>query len=84
MEKQRDNHIEQNVTEQNTTEQGGIYRKIRDFALDETGVGVIELVLILVVICTSRCLCVLCVYREIFRVMWNMIHSEEMFCVCSN
>lgn len=43
MEKQRDNHIEQNVTEQNTTEQGGIYRKIRDFALDETGVGVIEL-----------------------------------------
>ena len=50
MEKQRDNHIEQNVTEQNTTEQGGIYRKIRDFALDETGVGVIELVLILVVL----------------------------------
>lgn len=49
MEKQRDNHIEQNVTEQHTTEQGGIYRKIRDFALDETGVGVIELVLILVV-----------------------------------
>lgn len=43
MEKQRDNHIEQNVTEQHTTEQGGIYRKIRDFALDETGVGVIEL-----------------------------------------
>lgn len=39
MEKQRDNHIEQNVTEQHTTEQGGIYRKIRDFALDETGVG---------------------------------------------
>lgn len=31
MEKQRDNHIEQNVTEQHTTEQGGIYRKIRDF-----------------------------------------------------
>ena len=52
MEKQRDNHIEQNVTEQNTTEQGGIYRKIRDFALDETGVGVIELVLILVGIFT--------------------------------
>ena len=50
MEKQRDNHIEQNVTEQNTTEQGGIYRKIRDFALDEKGVGVIELVLILVVL----------------------------------
>ena len=50
MEKQRDNHIEQNVMEQNTTEQGGIYRKIRDFALDETGVGVIELVLILVVL----------------------------------
>ena len=48
MEKQRDNHIEQNVMEQNTTEQGGIYRKIREFALDETGVGVIELVLILV------------------------------------
>lgn len=48
MEKQRDNHIEQNITEQHTTEQGGIYRKIRDFALDETGVGVIELVLILV------------------------------------
>lgn len=48
MEKQRDNHIEQNVTEQHTTEQGGIYRKIRDFALDETGVGVIELVLVLV------------------------------------
>lgn len=41
MEKQRDNHIEQNVTEQHTTEQGGIYRKIRDFALDETGVGVL-------------------------------------------
>lgn len=52
MEKQRDNHIEQNVMEQNTTEQGGIYRKIRDFALDETGVGVIELVLILVEIFT--------------------------------
>lgn len=50
MEKQRDNHIEQNVTEQHTTEQGGIYRKIRDFALDETGVGVIELVLILVLV----------------------------------
>ena len=49
MEKQRDNHIEQNVTEQHTTEQGGIYRKIRDFALDETGVGVID-VLILVVL----------------------------------
>lgn len=49
---QRDNHIEQNVTEQHTTEQGGIYRKIRDFALDETGVGVIELVLILVGIFT--------------------------------
>ena len=52
MEKQRDNHIEQNVTEQHTTEQGGIYRKIRDVALDETGVGVIELVLILVGIFT--------------------------------
>ncbi len=84
MEKQRDNHIEQNVMEQNTTDQGGIYRKIRDFALDETGVGVIELVLILVVICTSRCPCVLCVYREILDVIWNMIHREEMFCVCSN
>lgn len=54
MEKQRDNHIEQNVTEQHTTEQGGIYRKIRDFALDETGVGVIELVLILVEIYTYK------------------------------
>ena len=42
MEKQRDNHIEQNVTEQHTTEQGGIYRKIRDFALDETGVGAVS------------------------------------------
>ncbi len=43
MEKQRDNHIEQNVTEQHTTEQGGIYRKIRDFALDETGAGLSRL-----------------------------------------
>ena len=38
----------------------------------------------LVVICTSRCPCVLCVYREILDVIWNMIHREEMFCVCSN
>ena len=57
---------------------------LKEFMAEETGVGVIELVLILVIICTSRCPCVLCVYREIFRVMWNMIHSEEMFCVCSN
>ena len=61
-----------------------LVREVKSFLMDEDGVGVIELVLILVVICTSRCLCVLCVYREIFRVMWNMIHSEEMFCVCSN
>ena len=40
------------IRDRNTTEQGGIYRKIRDFALDETGVGVIELVLILVGIFT--------------------------------
>ena len=58
--------------------------RFREFLIGEEGVGVIEVVLILVVICTSRCLCVLCVYREIFMVMWNMIHSEEMFCVCSN
>lgn len=55
MEKQRDNYIEQNtteknITEQNITEQSRIYGKIRDFALDEMGVGVIELVLILVVL----------------------------------
>lgn len=55
MEKQRDNYIEQNtteknITEQNITEQSRIYGKIRNFALDETGVGVIELVLILVVL----------------------------------
>lgn len=54
------------------------------FWRQEEGVGVIEIVLILVVICTSRCPCVLCVYREIFSVMWDMIHREEMFCVCSN
>lgn len=59
-------------------------KELREFWEDEHGVGVIELVLVLVVICTSRCLCVLCVYREIFMVMWDMIHSEEMFCVCSN
>ena len=59
-------------------------RELSAFMEDDSGVGVIEVVLILVVICTSRCPCVLCVYREIFRVMWNMIHSEEMFCVCSN
>ena len=64
MEKQRDNHIEQNVTEQHTTEQGGIYRKIRDFALDETGVGVIELVLILVGIFTPNSRYILCRYSE--------------------
>lgn len=58
--------------------------ELKRLANDESGVGVIEVVLILVVICTSRCLCVLCVYREIFMVMWDMIHSEEMFCVCSN
>ena len=58
--------------------------RLREFLMEEDGVGVIEVVLILVVICTSRCLCVLCVYREIFMVMWNMIHREEMFCVCSN
>ena len=57
---------------------------LKEFAADEMGVGVIELVLILVVICTSRCPCVLCVYREILDVIWNMIHREEMFCVCSN
>lgn len=62
----------------------GLADEFRAFWADEDGVGVIEVVLILVVICTSRCPCVLCVYREIFRVMWNMIHSEEMFCVCSN
>lgn len=55
-----------------------------EFMRQEDGVGVIEVVLILVVICTSRCPCVLCVYREIFSVMWDMIHREEMFCVCSN
>lgn len=54
------------------------------FWKQEEGVGTIEIVLLLVVICTSRCLCVLCVYREVFMVMWDMIHSEEMFCVCSN
>lgn len=54
------------------------------FWRQEEGVGVIEVVLILVVICTSRCPCVLCVYREILDVIWNMIHREEMFCVCSN
>lgn len=59
-------------------------RELSAFMEDDSGVGVIEVVLILVVICTSRCPCVLCVYREIFGVMWNMIHSEEMFCVCSN
>lgn len=58
--------------------------QLKRFLMEEDGVGVIEVVLILVVICTSRCPCVLCVYREIFGVMWNMIHREEMFCVCSN
>lgn len=59
-------------------------RELSAFMEDDSGVGVIEVVLILVVICTSRRPCVSCVHREIFRVMWNMIHSEEMFCVCSN
>lgn len=59
-------------------------RELSAFMEDDSGVGVIEVVLILVVICTSRCPCVLCVYREIFSVMWDMIHREEMFCVCSN
>ena len=63
---------------------GGVSMQLKRFLKEEDGVGVIEVVLILVVICTSRCPCVLCVYREIFGVMWNMIHSEEMFCVCSN
>lgn len=58
--------------------------QLKRFLMEEDGVGVIEVVLILVVICTSRCPCVSCVHREIFRVMWNMIHNEEMFCVCSN
>ena len=58
--------------------------QLKRFLMEEDGVGVIEVVLILVVICTSRCPCVLCVYREILGVMWDMIHSEEMFCVCSN
>ena len=61
-----------------------LVREVNSFLMDEVGVGVIELVLILVVICTSRCPCVLCVYREILDVIWNMIHREEMFCVCSN
>jgi len=59
-------------------------RELSAFMEDDSGVGVIEVVLILVVICTSRCPCVLCVYREILDVIWNMIHREEMFCVCSN
>ena len=59
-------------------------RELSAFMEDDSGVGVIEVVLILVVICTSRCPCLLCVYREIFSVMWDMIHREEMFCVCSN
>ena len=63
---------------------GGVCMQLKRFLMEEDGVGVIEVVLILVVICTSRCPCVLCVYREIFGVMWNMIHREEMFCVCSN
>lgn len=63
---------------------GGVCMQLKRFLMEEDGVGVIEVVLILVVICTSRCPCVSCVHREIFRVMWNMIHSEEMFCVCSN
>ena len=63
---------------------GGVCMQLKKFLMEEDGVGVIEVVLILVVICTSRCPCVLCVYREIFSVMWDMIHREEMFCVCSN
>lgn len=62
----------------------GLADEFGAFWADEDGVGVIEVVLILVVICTSRCPCVLCVYREILDVIWNMIHREEMFCVCSN
>ena len=58
--------------------------QLKRFLMEEDGVGVIEVVLILVVIFTSRCPCVLCVYREILDVIWNMIHREEMFCVCSN
>ena len=63
---------------------GGVCMQLKRFLMEEDGVGVIEVVLILVVICTSRCPCVLCVYREILDVIWNMIHREEMFCVCSN
>ena len=53
--------------------------QLKRFLMEEDGVGVIEVVLILVVICTSRCPCVLCVYREILDVIWNMIHRERCF-----
>lgn len=47
-----------------------IKREVREFLLQEDGIGVIEVVLILVVICTIDLRCVLCV-------LWRFLTFKE-------
>ena len=47
-----------------------IKREVREFLLQEDGIGVIEVVLILVVICTINLRCVLCV-------LWGFLTFKE-------
>ena len=47
-----------------------IKREVREFLLQEDGIGVIEVVLILVVICTINLRCVLCV-------LWRFLTFKE-------
>lgn len=56
-------------------------RDIKTFIADEQGVGVIELVLILVVICTINLSCVLCVLWVFLTFKGYTVDSFNRSCI---
>lgn len=56
-------------------------KEIREFWKDEQGVGVIELVLVLVVICTINLRCVLCVLWGFLTFKGYTVDSFNRSCI---
>lgn len=58
-----------------------IKREVREFLLQEDGIGVIEVVLILVVICTINLSCVLCVLWVFLTFKGYTVDSFNRSCI---
>lgn len=58
-----------------------IGKEIRDFIMGEDGIGVIEVVLILVVICTINLRCVLCVLWVFLTFKGYTVDSFNRSCI---